>query len=384
MATVRKRLNKSGKASWQIDYFDPNGKRIRKSFKKKKDAEAELGKRVSLIAENRYLDVKKDYKTTLGELVKDYAKNYKNQASFKNAKKTYLENFKEYFGEDTLLANIRYKQVETYRNHLRQKLTRHDTIRSDASVNREMSCLHHLFDKAEEWEMIETSPFNRGKSLMLKENNQRVRFLNEDEIEKLLSNCPPHLKRVVVCALNTGMRRQEILSLQWSQIRNDFIYLRKTKTNEARQIPVNGDLAKLFKEIKAEKNPKGNVIALDGKPANVLQLNTNQVFTFGGRPIDGVKSSFKTALKNAGIADFRFHDLRHTFASQLIMKGGTLKDVQELLGHKTMTMTLRYAHHSQQHKKKAVNLLNGLTANSSVSQKCHKVPTGEKQQPVSC
>ena len=63
MAKVRKRGN-----SYQIDYFDPNGKRIRKSFMKKKDAEAELGKRVSLIAENRYLDVKKDYKTTLGEL----------------------------------------------------------------------------------------------------------------------------------------------------------------------------------------------------------------------------------------------------------------------------------------------------------------------------
>jgi len=65
------------------------------------------------------------------------------------------------------------------------------------------------------------------------------------------------------------------------------------------------------------------------------------------------------------------------------MKGVTLKDVQELLGHKTMTMTLRYAHLSQQHKKKAVNLLNGLTAKPSVSQKCHKNPTNEKQQSAS-
>jgi hypothetical protein len=64
MATIRKR-----EKSYRIDYFDPNGKRIRKSFKKKKDAEAELGKRVSLIAENRYLDIKKDYKTTLKELI---------------------------------------------------------------------------------------------------------------------------------------------------------------------------------------------------------------------------------------------------------------------------------------------------------------------------
>jgi integrase len=67
------------------------------------------------------------------------------------------------------------------------------------------------------------------------------------------------------------------------------------------------------------------------------------------------------SAKRASIVDFRFHDLRHTFASQLLLKGGTLKDVQEILGHKTMTMTLRYAHLTQEHKRKAVNLLNGLT-----------------------
>ena len=69
----------------------------------------------------------------------------------------------------------------------------------------------------------------------------------------------------------------------------------------------------------------------------------------------------KAAVARAGLQDFRFHDLRHTFASQVIMRGGSLKDVQELLGHKTMTMTLRYSHLSSDHKRNAVNLLNGLT-----------------------
>ena len=69
MGAIRKIINKSGKPSWQIDYFDPNGKRVRQTFKKKKDADGELGKRVSLIAEKRYLDVKKEYKTTFKELV---------------------------------------------------------------------------------------------------------------------------------------------------------------------------------------------------------------------------------------------------------------------------------------------------------------------------
>ena len=75
------------------------------------------------------------------------------------------------------------------------------------------------------------------------------------------------------------------------------------------------------------------------------------------------KKSFQKALKTACLDDFRFHDLRHTFASQMVMRGASLKDVQEILGHKTMTMTLRYAHLSQEHKKKAINLVNGLTGN---------------------
>ena len=237
MATIRKR----GK-TYQIDYFDPNGKRIRKSFKKKKDAEAELGKRVSLIAEGRYLDVKKEYKTTLKEVIEKYEENFKNQASYKTGKKYHIDHILNYFGKETLLANIRFIDLETYRNHLKDSLTVKKTIRKDASVNRAMSCLRHIFRKAVEWEIIEQNPFIKGKSLILKENNKRLRFLTEDEISKLLDACPNYLRNIVECALNTGMRRGEILNLKWNQIRNGFIYLDKTKTNESRQIPINDTL----------------------------------------------------------------------------------------------------------------------------------------------
>jgi integrase len=80
-------------------------------------------------------------------------------------------------------------------------------------------------------------------------------------------------------------------------------------------------------------------------------------------------------VRRAGIEDFRFHDLRHTFASHFIMRGGSLKDLQEILGHKSMTMTLRYAHLTQEHKKKAVDLLNGLTSIGKQSGHCHKSVT---------
>jgi integrase len=115
-----------------------------------------------------------------------------------------------------------------------------------------MSCLRHIFSKAVEWELAEGNPFERGKSLHLKENNRRLRFLSEEEIQRLLAECPKHLRRIVDCALNTGMRKGEILSLKWSQVRNGFIYLQKTKTNEPREIPISDDLAELFREIRAE------------------------------------------------------------------------------------------------------------------------------------
>jgi len=148
---VRKRDGKKG-VSWQIDYLDPNGRRVRRSFKKKKDAEAELGKRVSLIAENRYLDVKKDYTTTLEELIEKYQENFQSQKAFKFSKGCYFGNFKKHFGEDTRLANIRYVNFETYCNHLKQKLTRLGSVRKESSVNREMSCLHHMFAKAQRYQ----------------------------------------------------------------------------------------------------------------------------------------------------------------------------------------------------------------------------------------
>jgi hypothetical protein len=166
---------------WQIDYFDPTGKRVRRNFKKKKDAENELAKRVSLIAEKRYLDVKKDYTTTLDEILKKYEENFSDQPSFDNWKKFCFERFRANFGKDTRLENIRYVDVETYQKHLKRLPTKNGTIRTDAAVNREMSCLRHVFNKAVEWEMIENTPFKRGKSLIVKENNERLRFLSEEE-----------------------------------------------------------------------------------------------------------------------------------------------------------------------------------------------------------
>ncbi|RLB83091.1 MAG: hypothetical protein DRH17_03290 [Deltaproteobacteria bacterium] len=347
MAKVRKRGN-----SWQIDYFDPNGKRVRQSFKKRKEAEAELGKRVSLIAEGRYLDVKKDYRTTLGELLDKYTENYQHQASFRENKQYFINRSRAYFGEDTRLSNIRYMDLETYRNYLKQKPTWWGGLRSNAAVNREISCLHHIFTKAVEWEMIERSPFDRGNPLWLKENNTRFRYLDQDEINRLLEACDrQYTKDVIVTVLHTGMRRQEVLGLKWDQIRGGFIYLSKTKTDEARQIPIDQDLGELFKRIRQRNHLKSEYVFCDKE----------------GKPFRSIRTSFTRVLRKAYIEDFKFHDLRHTFASHFIMRGGKLKTLKKILGHKTLQMTMRYAHLSNEFAKEEIECMNGLTGSE-----CHK------------
>ena len=353
-------IRKVGKY-FQIDYYDPNGKRIRKNFKKKKDAVAEEAKRKSLMAEGRYLDVKKEYVAALGATIDIYTLNFKYQATFKTHKQGYLDNFKDYFGENTLLTAVRYVDLETYQSHLKQKLTKGGALRKPATINREMFCLHQIFSKAVEWEMIDQNPFNRGKSLALKENNERVRFLDDDEIEKLLDSCRDHLYPIVFCALTTGMRRGEILNLKWGQVRNGFIYLRKTKTFNSRQIPISEELAELFKSIRQREH-----------------LRSEYVFIYAGRRMKANDHGFKTALRKAGIEDFHFHDLRHTFASQVLLRGGSLKDIQELLGHKDIKSTMRYAHLTQQSKIDAVNLLKGIGKKSH----SHKMVTKLKTSSV--
>lgn len=173
--------------------------------------------------------------------------------------------------------------------------------------------------------MLGASPFEKGKRLMFKENNHRLRFLSEEEITRIIDACSPHLKPIVEGAIHTGMRRGELLSLQWDQIRNGFIYLAETKSGKARQIPINDRVARVLQKLRQQNQLKSPFVLCDAN----------------GKRFYEVKRSFASACRRAGIEGFRFHDLRHTFASQLVMNGVGLKAVQELLGHADLKMTMR-------------------------------------------
>lgn len=223
-----------------------------------------------------------------------------------------------------------------------------------------MGCLRHLFTKAVEWEKVEMSPFKKDSSLFLKENNSRLRYLEENEITRLLEECASHIRPVVECVINTGMRRKEVLNLKWEQIKyienhetaekDGFIYLESddTKTSEPRQIPINDDLERVLSGIRHKQGPGATYVFTYQKSEDKLKgmepVRKRKGLASVPERVNSIKSALNAALTRAGITNFRFHDLRHTFASHFIMRGGSLKELQEILGHKDVKMTMRYAH----------------------------------------
>lgn len=186
------------------------------------------------------------------------------------------------------------------------------------------------------------------KVTRLKEPRGRVRYLSDDERAKLLEACKQsdstYLYTVVVLALSTGARRNEILSLKWQHV--DFvrsvITLHETKNNERRVLPITNLALELLKQH-----------------SKVRVLHCDYIFPAYSfkKPID-ITTPWENALKRAEIKDFRFHDLRHSAASYLAMNGASLAEIAEILGHKTLQMVKRYAHLSAAHTSKVVERMN--------------------------
>jgi integrase len=182
------------------------------------------------------------------------------------------------------------------------------------------------------------------KVRLYREDNARTWFLTDEEEVSLLACCGPQLKPLVVTALHTGFRTSELRSLTWQDV--DFrrgvvtVQAGYAKNGEARSVPMNQVLTTTLKAVK-----------LQGAEGEGVFCNRQ------GTAYRSFRTAFERAVRKAGITDFTFHDLRHTFASRLVMVGVDLPTVKELLGHKDITMTWRYAHLSSDHKQATVRKL---------------------------
>jgi integrase len=206
-----------------------------------------------------------------------------------------------------------------------------------------MATLKHALTKAVTWKMIRKSVREDLREVRNdKEPAGRLRYLaSPDEAQQLIQACHGPFRAVVVTALHTGMRRSEILRLTWKEVdlKRRVIRLTETKNGEPREIPINETVHSLLTGWRT-------------------RIDVDWVFhNMDGHQLRDTHKRFEAACKRAGLHDFHFHDLRHTFASWLVMGGVPLPTVSKLMGHKSVSMTMRYAHLSPDHFQGAVQVL---------------------------
>ncbi len=336
--------------TWWMCFKLPSGEYIRKSAntQNKKLAETIYAKQRVAVAENKYLDVKRESTLTFREFSESYlerhAKPYKR--SWESTDAVYIRFFNRSFG-NVCLSSITQQLVERFLAEQRGRRigTRKDGspwYPSPARLNRLMTCLKTMFNKAVEWGELTQSPCANIKKF--KENNTITRFLTDEEMRKLYQFSSLELRQIVTVLIHTGMRKGELQNLSWSDLdfERDFIKLTRTKNGKTRYIPMNQVVKRVLLQRRIEKE----------SPIWVFPGPLEKPYNF--------RKAFDTARKKAGLDDVRIHDLRHTFASHLCMKGAGLMEVKALLGHSSLEMTERYSHLTDRHKADAVARLEEL------------------------
>ena len=327
-------FQRDGSRCWQLRYAGPGGKIVRESSgtTSKKLAREILAKKKALVAEGRHLDVKKRPRTTFYQLCDEYWELWGKHKRTKGLRGA-LDRVREDFG-DISLRDLEQKRIEAFLGRVKDK------GRSDATRNRYLALIKGMLNKALEWGMADRNPAAPIKPL--KENNLRTRFLEVDEIQLLLEACSDDLRPILITALHTGMRRSEIFGLRWQHIdlRNRMITIPHSKPNKTRFIPLDETLRKTLSGL-TSRFQRGLVFP---SPKT-------------GEKRTDAKHAFRYAVKKAGLEDVRFHDLRHTCASHLVMSGADIKVVQEILGHHSLVMTQRYSHLAKDHRTRAIRNL---------------------------
>jgi len=342
MASIRKRIRSDGTPAYRVDVRLKGFPTQRATFNRLTDAKKWAQHTESAIREGRYFKTAEAQRHTLQELIQQYIRKVLPTKSKNINQKSQLEWWANEIGVFTL-ADITPALISQCRDKLLN-----DYEYAPATVIRYMAALSHAFTIAiNDWGWLEDSPMRKVSKPALPRG--RVRFLDDDERQRLLEACKQsnneNLYLVVVLALSTGMRKSEIMGLKWQDVDLHLrrITLHDTKNGERRVVPIAGHAF--------------NLLQIHNK---VRRLDTELLFPGKvkvNRPID-LRTPWETALRNSGIEDFRFHDLRHSAASYLAMNGASLAEIADVLGHKTFQMVKRYAHLSEAHTAGVVASMN--------------------------
>ncbi|MGD2085615.1 MAG: site-specific integrase [Candidatus Aminicenantes bacterium] len=321
-----------------------NGRRIREPISTcKREAEKVLHQRLHSINENKHPILRKRKNKKIKFI--DFSEKYIKEHS-KPTKKSYkcdisrLRNLIPYFGDLYLHEIESYHIVEYRKQRLQEKASNRKYPVNPGTVNREVGLLRSMINLAVEWFDLELKPI---KYEMTKEE-PKERILTEQEMGRLIENSETPLRHIILVALNTGMRKSEILNLEWDQVNLEEGFIRieaqRSKNRKIRVIPLNNSMKELFYKLHYSRNGSQYVFE---------NPKTGKAFVC-------INRRWRTLLKDLGIKDFRFHDLRHTFATYaLLRKGGDLVSLQATLGHADISTTARYTKALLEGQRKLVN-----------------------------
>ena len=370
---IYERKGKNGDVTYYIRYqfktMDGEGNEITKDLKEKVGrksrgftrelAREALKAREGEIAQGRFNLEKAKKPHPIAELLQRYHKHAESYKASYSRERYALEGFAKYFA-GRYLSDITTWGVEKWKRDREKQVQR-------STVNRELTVLKHMFKMGVKWGLMPSNPAASVSPFPVQEG--RFRYLSEDEIPALLEACEkqvtsPWLYPLVVLALNTGARQGELLNLRYEDIdlEKGLLYFGKTKNRKLKTVPMNKTVREavewLFKHRYSE--------CLFSWPWGE-QIGRTTIY-----------DAFKKACSEAKVEQMRFHDLRHTAASYLVMGGVDLPTVKEILGHREIEMTLRYSHLAPGHKAKAIEKL-GEVLNSAVQNRENRAQ--EAQEP---
>jgi integrase len=298
-------LFKRGEVWWSYFYRDGVRHQYSTGTPNRRQAETIEAKRKEEVNNQRYQIIESDPNVTVGEL----AARFLASGSARRHHAYHLKFLLPYFSEFPTL-----RLTKSLAEEFRAMRKKQNPAIKDATINRDLSVLRHILYWAVDEQLIAANPLARLK--MARERRTRRQILSVAEEQLLLGAASGHLHTMIICALDTGMRRGEITSQRWEDIdfprKLLFVTRSKTPEGESREIPLSERLHQLLAK---DQQPEGLIVG------------------YRGRAVRIVKRSWKTALKNAGIRHVRFHDLRHTFNTRL-MEAGVLQEIRmALMGH---------------------------------------------------
>lgn len=354
MGTITKRTDSKGNTTYMVRIRRRGFPHCTKTFYRSADANAWDKQQEVKIQRGQYLDDVEAARHTLQEAIDRYREEFGCDVN----RRCHLRRWREVLGV-RLLSSIDDVLISDGLSQIKPLGGRTKNNRlAPGSVRVHLCSLSAVFKAARRWGWVKKNPVKEVERPG--QGKIRVRYLDQDELKRLLAACKesryPPLYMIVVLALSTGMRKEELLSLKWKNVELDRerIILEQTKNGDRRNVPVKGEALSLLKEYAKVRRINTDFLFPGEKPSPQKEC---KAVPARERHFD-ITAAWNAARKAAQLVDFRFHDLRHTAASYLAMNGATVVDIAGVLGHRGFATTQRYAHLSDSHLADKVESMN--------------------------